>query len=447
MNTKKLLIIICILANQFIKSANAQAPQSFNYQAVARDASGAVLSNQAVSFRISLLQGSATGTNVYSETHPATTNQFGLVNFAIGGGTLVSGSFANINWAQGPYFVQVELDATGGSNYVIMNTTQLLSVPYAMYAASSGSSIPGPAGPQGLQGATGPQGLTGTAGVTGPQGPAGNDGATGPQGPIGLTGATGPQGPTGLTGSTGPQGPIGLTGATGPQGLQGPVGNDGAVGPQGPIGLIGAVGLQGIQGIPGNDGADGQGGITIGGTGISVTGAGTFGDPYLVSQIGCGLSIGDTYQGGIIFYLDGSGCHGLVAKPSDEVGLYLWTSTQLGYMFSSANGIYGGAQNTKKILLRAPLTGNTCPAATEASLPFGGYSDWYLPDREELDMMYVNLHLQGLGGFSNGPGADNYWTSVEVQSVSSAYSEDFSDGYMLNNNKTTALHVRAIRAF
>jgi hypothetical protein len=139
MNTKKLLIIICILANQFFNTVNAQAPQSFNYQAVARDASGVVLSNQAVSFRISLLQGSATGTNVYSETHAVTTNIFGLVNFAIGGGTIVSGSFANINWAQGPYFAQIELDATGGSTYVIMNTTQLLSVPYAQYAEKSGN--------------------------------------------------------------------------------------------------------------------------------------------------------------------------------------------------------------------------------------------------------------------------------------------------------------------
>ena len=136
MNMKKLLIVICILANQFINSSKAQAPQSFNYQAVARDGTGAALSNQAVSFRVSLLQGTATGTNVYSETHAVTTNQFGLVNFAIGSGTLVSGSFTTINWATGPYFVQVEIDATGGSTYVVMNTTQLLSVPYAMYAGN-----------------------------------------------------------------------------------------------------------------------------------------------------------------------------------------------------------------------------------------------------------------------------------------------------------------------
>jgi hypothetical protein len=196
MNTKKLLIIICILAIQFINSAKAQAPQSFNYQAVARDASGAVLGNQAVSFRISLLQGSATGTSSYTETHSVTTNQLGLVNFAIGGGTVVNGNFATINWAQGPYFAQIELDPSNSGTYALMNTTQLLSVPYAQYATSSGSSIPGP------------------------QGPAGNDGPQGPQGPIGLTGAAGVNGINGSVGATGPQGPQGLTG---PAGLQGPL--------------------------------------------------------------------------------------------------------------------------------------------------------------------------------------------------------------------------------
>jgi hypothetical protein len=134
MNTKKLLIIFCIIANQFINSAKAQAPQSFNYQAVARDASGAVISNKAVSFRISLLQGSATGASAYTETHAVTTNLLGLVNFAIGGGTVVSGNFATINWAQGPFFAQVELDAANNGTYVVMSTTQLLSVPYANFS-------------------------------------------------------------------------------------------------------------------------------------------------------------------------------------------------------------------------------------------------------------------------------------------------------------------------
>lgn len=139
MNKKKLLIIICIIANQFINTAKAQAPQSFNYQAVARDVSGAVLSNLAVSFRISLLQGSTTGTSAYTETHAVTTNLFGLVNFAIGGGTVVSGNFATINWANSPYFAQIELDAANNGTYVVMSTTPLLSVPYAQYAEKSGN--------------------------------------------------------------------------------------------------------------------------------------------------------------------------------------------------------------------------------------------------------------------------------------------------------------------
>jgi hypothetical protein len=115
----------------------AQAPQSFNYQAIARNGSGTILSNQNVSFRISILQTSITGTSVYSETHAVLTNQTGIVNFAIGNGVVGSGNFNSINWASGPYFIKVELDANGGSNYVVMSTAQLLSVPYSLYSNKS----------------------------------------------------------------------------------------------------------------------------------------------------------------------------------------------------------------------------------------------------------------------------------------------------------------------
>jgi C1q domain/Collagen triple helix repeat (20 copies) len=244
----------------------AQSPEAFKYQSVVRDASQIAIPNQAVGMRLTILQGSATGTIVYQETFTPTTNAYGLVNLEIGTGTVVgAGTFATIDWANGPYFIETAFDATGGTTYLVMGTSQLLSVPYALYAKTSGSSIPGPQGPIGLTGATGPQG---------PQGVAGNDGldgATGAQGPIGLTGATGPQGPQGvagndgLDGATGPQGPIGLTGATGPQGPQGPAGNDGldgATGPQGPIGLTGATGATGPQGPTGLTGATGPQGPT-----------------------------------------------------------------------------------------------------------------------------------------------------------------------------------------
>jgi hypothetical protein len=138
--------------------------------------------SQSVGMQISILQGSITGTAVYVETHSAATNSNGLVSIEIGGGAVTSGSFATIDWANGPFFVKTETDLAGGTNYTITGTSQLLSVPYAMYAAASGSSIPGPAGPQG------PQGPAGNDGAPGPQGPAGNDGATGPQGPQGPAG-------------------------------------------------------------------------------------------------------------------------------------------------------------------------------------------------------------------------------------------------------------------
>ena len=180
----------------------SQAPQKFSYQTVIRNSSNQLLSNQQVGIKISVLQGSETGNVVYSERHTPNTNSNGLATLSIGTGSVLSGNFQNINWASGSYYIQTETDPNGGNSYSITSTQQLLSVPYALYAESSGSSIPGPQGEQGPIGETGPQGLTGE---TGPAG------TTGPQGPQGLNGATGP------AGSTGPQGPIGLTGATGPQ--------------------------------------------------------------------------------------------------------------------------------------------------------------------------------------------------------------------------------------
>lgn len=119
----------------------AQAPQRFSFQAVIRNASNAVLGNQQVGMRISLLQGSATGSAVYVETHIVITSQNGQVNLDIGGGTVVSGSMTGINWSSGTYFIKTETDPAGGTNYSLVGTSRLLSVPYAMYAASSGNSM------------------------------------------------------------------------------------------------------------------------------------------------------------------------------------------------------------------------------------------------------------------------------------------------------------------
>ncbi len=120
--------------------AFTQAPNKMSYQAVIRNSNNTVVSNHAVGMRISILQGTATGNSVYTETQSPTTNANGLIAIEIGTGTILSGSFANIDWANGPYFVKTETDPNGDSNYTLTGTSQLLSVPYALYAKKTDTS-------------------------------------------------------------------------------------------------------------------------------------------------------------------------------------------------------------------------------------------------------------------------------------------------------------------
>jgi hypothetical protein len=124
-------------------SVHAQAPNKMSYQAVIRNSSNALVTGQRVGMRISILQGSTNDTGVYVETQTPITNANGLVSIEIGGGTVVAGNFSNINWANGPYFVKTETDPSGGTSYSISGTSQLLSVPYALYAANAGSAVGG----------------------------------------------------------------------------------------------------------------------------------------------------------------------------------------------------------------------------------------------------------------------------------------------------------------
>ena len=193
------LIIALLFACVF---ANGQAPQLINYQAVARNAAGQpVAAGTVVSLRFTIHNNTGTGTAVFTETQTDTANQFGLVTAKIGR----LNNLATVDWSNGLKFLQIELDPAGGSNFTDMGTQQLLSVPYALFAANSA---------QGPQGPTGPQGF----GATGPTGAPGNNGApgnTGAMGATGVTGNAGAVGATGVTGSTGPSGQNGNTGATG----------------------------------------------------------------------------------------------------------------------------------------------------------------------------------------------------------------------------------------
>ena len=114
----------------------AQSPEKMSYQAVIRNSSDQLVQNQTVGMQISILQGSASGTVVYTETQTPTTNANGLVSLGIGTGT-TSDDFSSIDWANGPYFIKIETDPAGGTSYTITGTSQLLSVPYALHAKTA----------------------------------------------------------------------------------------------------------------------------------------------------------------------------------------------------------------------------------------------------------------------------------------------------------------------
>jgi trimeric autotransporter adhesin len=155
---KKIIVTLIVLC--WLQHVSAQVPNMFNYQAVARNAFGQGIPNANIRIRITLFDGGATGTSVYSETRQAATNQLGLFTLSIGGAGAISstGNFATINWSTGNKFIKVEVDPLGGNNFITLGNTELLSVPYALYAVNGKQ---GPVGPQGVPGPQGTQGIAG----------------------------------------------------------------------------------------------------------------------------------------------------------------------------------------------------------------------------------------------------------------------------------------------
>tara|TARA_Y100000310_G_scaffold262729_1_gene272496 strand:- start:69 stop:530 length:462 start_codon:yes stop_codon:yes gene_type:complete len=150
-------------------------------------------------------------------------------------------------------------------------------------------------------------------------------------------------------------------------------------------------------------------------------------------------SIGDTHQGGIVFYLDGSG-GGLIAAPSDQSSNAEWGCYGT---VTGANGtaIGTGYQNT--IDIESVCTTSGTAADICANLTLGGYNDWFLPSKDELNEMYLNLHMQNFGNFTTSSG---YWCSTE-QGNNAWYQEFYGYGIQGLGIKSLTLYVRAIRAF
>lgn len=304
----------------------AQSPQKMSYQAVVRNASDALVKSTAIGMKVSILKGSATGTAVYVETQTPTTNANGLVSVSIGSGTVVSGDFSTIDWANGPYFIKTETDPAGGTSYSITGTSQLLSVPYALHAKTA---------------------ETVTGGITETK-------------------------------------------------------------------------------------------VTAG-TNVTVTGAGTTASPYVVNATGAtALTIGQSYQGGIIFWLDGTGQHGLIAATTDQSTGIQWYNGTNTVTNAVRDGIGAGMYNTERII--ANQSTGSYAAQLCANYQGGGYGDWYLPSKYELNLLYAQRFA--VGGFASA----YYWSSTEDSSTN-AWVQTFDDGYQGYTIKDFTGRVRAVRAF
>jgi hypothetical protein len=266
---KKNLTLLFLLALSLIETLSyAQTPEGINYQAVIRKTNGALVANTTIAIRIQIKQNSSTGTVVYAERQSVITSAYGLVNFVIGQGTVLSGTFSAINWSTGNYWVSLAVDFVNGTNYLDYGSQRLMSAPYALYAKTAGVQLN-----QWRYGATAPAAALGNMGdfylntatgdvhyksaastwtltgnIKGPQGTAGAIGATGPAGVAGPQGPAGATGATGLTGAAGPQGPAGATGAQGPIGLTGATGATGLTGATGPAGSNGTNGTAVLNG-------------------------------------------------------------------------------------------------------------------------------------------------------------------------------------------------------
>ena len=133
---KSMLLLVALFIFTSI-ALKAQSPQKINFQSIVRNTSGVIVSNKAVKFKITILADSTTGTPVYSETHLKTTDAIGLVSLQIGTGTVASGVFSSIDWGNAVHFIKLDADFSGGNTYVNLGTQELMSVPYAMYAAKT----------------------------------------------------------------------------------------------------------------------------------------------------------------------------------------------------------------------------------------------------------------------------------------------------------------------
>ena len=404
---KKIITVCAVLL--MTASVFAQAPEKMSYQAVVRDGSNALVTSTAVGMQISILQGSASGTAVYVETQTPTSNINGLVSLEIGSGTVVSGDFTTIDWANGPYFIKTETDPTGGTSYTITGTSQLLSVPYALHAKTAET-------------------VTGTITETDP--------IFGASVASGITGADTTNWNNKLDSYTETDPIFGASVASGITGADTTNWNNKLDSYTETDPIFGASVASGITGTDTTNWNNKQDqlvagtNITIVGNTISATG-GSSNDFYL----------GQDTLGGIVFYIyigsDGNQ-HGLIVNKNESTAQWQSSSTT-----TNATRSWDGVYNTGLM--------TSSPASTYVNgLTDGGFTDWYLPSIDELSILWHNrFHANNAlnaGGFTPLSITAYYWSSTE-SSASNAFGFVFSNGSANSLSKANTFSVRAVRAF